>query len=445
MGYTNYRISAPVVAPDDLQQALGTADTGLAQLCKNVNINMWAKFKPVRKNKIDTTDQINPQSSSQQWKPDSDFTSGDRDKRPWWEADDGNYGLNYTDAVIDGVSLSPGDQTTPSGMENALVALAAKIDGGLNGWAYNKPRGGSSEPYRETDFNEYWHKAPNPVNLVTIHDVTASESSKFFVAVDPQEPPSEDPISSRKFITPRDVKWITIGGVAEALPLHMGFAIFKGSAPIAWVTDSDTWNGVGINSQGAAEDGVTGRGTTGVRMKLVDRHQYKILPFYCTESLSQPSTANMSSLPTRAATRLFTVPFTDFETFTAYQARTTQTIAWGYPSSHKTNQRLEYTSRFILDSTGNYYQGSSISFQVEVVITRLTWSQYDTTRPNPSTTGDVRFAQIYTVASLGADEIKDIGGCSNIALTFGEIWYCYIVIQGEPMIHDIMTLSGNIV
>ena len=48
-----------ITAPDsiyDVQRALGNGSPDLGTLCKANTVNKWAKYKPVGKNMIDTTD-----------------------------------------------------------------------------------------------------------------------------------------------------------------------------------------------------------------------------------------------------------------------------------------------------------------------------------------------------------------------------------------------------
>lgn len=409
----------------DVQKVLGTGKYYENELCTHPNINMWSKFKPVRKNIIDTTGQLTTSGNRIIWNT--------AVSNPWWKGTDDNYGLNYNNAKVQ----VPNRQT---GMESALSDLAALIDGDMNGWSYDRPTGGESAPYRIWDFNQYWHNAPNPVNQLDMDDVMASEGSEYFVAVVPQDPDSTSPIASRVYITPLDLA-----------SFHLGFAIFKGSAPIAWVTDTATWYGVGINNSDAS-DGIQSRGDTEVYTKLKDNGEYMVLPFYSNVSIPQPTSSgsprgNYSSLPSGPSVFLYTVPNTHMVSFTARQAKTRQRIAWGYPTSHMTDRLLRYSTEIFLDSRGTYYQGSQTAFPVEVIITRLSWEQYDATKPSPTPSGDVRYYKLYNVSSFGSEvnsQISTSGHCSNISLDFGETWHCFIVIDGEPIkSHDIRTLSGN--
>ena len=101
----------------------GSNDVGT--LCGDNNlIKIWARFKPVRYQSIDTTGQLN---SDKSWK----------DSSTWWKGTQQNCGL------------------VPKLLQSASEAVTYST-GGLNGWVYQAPRGSSvtpNEPYRLIDFN----------------------------------------------------------------------------------------------------------------------------------------------------------------------------------------------------------------------------------------------------------------------------------------------------
>lgn len=111
----------------------GSNDVGT--LCGDNNlIKIWARFKPVRYQSIDTTGQLN---SDKSWK----------DSSTWWKGTQQNCGL------------------VPKLLQSASEAVTYST-GGLNGWVYQAPRGSSvtpNEPYRLIDFNYYNHNAEPPV------------------------------------------------------------------------------------------------------------------------------------------------------------------------------------------------------------------------------------------------------------------------------------------
>lgn len=113
-------LSAPVGVPADVPPALGTTDTDWGHLCTHANINMWAKYKPIRCNKI------------------APVTLQDRYLV--------GYGLTrpslcHSDSYFKTMCLA---------FYNKDVSAMAYYGGG---WEYHKPRGGNyNEPYRITDF-----------------------------------------------------------------------------------------------------------------------------------------------------------------------------------------------------------------------------------------------------------------------------------------------------
>ncbi len=147
MSYSNGKITAPV-GIYDAQRALGVSAGGdLGTLCQHVNVNMWAKYKPVQLYNVkDTTDQWD--YTNNRWKKPSELPSG---TRPWW------YGLSNQFAGI----TVPGSVSNIPGF-STVAELIAAYDGGSNGWVYNKPQG-NIHPFRLTDFAQYNHLAPPPV------------------------------------------------------------------------------------------------------------------------------------------------------------------------------------------------------------------------------------------------------------------------------------------
>jgi len=118
-----------------VQNCLGVSNTDLDKLCKATTINMWAKYKPVAKNLIDTV--------TGQW----DATNNKwLSSATWWK------GNGTTD--IGGI--------TPKQF-NTFSQLLSFYDGNLNGWTYTRPAGGANTPYRLQDFAGYNHNAPKAI------------------------------------------------------------------------------------------------------------------------------------------------------------------------------------------------------------------------------------------------------------------------------------------
>lgn len=113
MSVNNGKIIAPV-SIDDVKSVLGESSNDVATLCRSSNINMWSKKKPVRL--------ANPF-------PDINGT--------WYRADDDDLGIQIN-----------------KGANTNLGTLYAGAS-----FAYKKPGGGSTQPYRMSDFIGYNHDA----------------------------------------------------------------------------------------------------------------------------------------------------------------------------------------------------------------------------------------------------------------------------------------------
>lgn len=137
MSHSNGIIKAPV-AMSDVQVVIGSQSTDLATLCTDEAINRWAKYKPVSKDLIDTTAQLD---ANKEW----------LSSATWWKGTDGNCGITFSTF-------------------STVAAARAAIVNGVNVWNYTKPTGGSYAPFRLTDFNQYYHTAPCPTTSVGASD-----------------------------------------------------------------------------------------------------------------------------------------------------------------------------------------------------------------------------------------------------------------------------------
>lgn len=112
-------ISAPV-SIDDVKTALGESSNDLATLCTSSNINMWSKYKPVHNNIAFPNNEVAASKST--W-----YTNSSRD---WWL----------------GAANKPAIEIPLCETFDAIKAAY---------WIHNKPTGGSSSPYRLSDFIGY--------------------------------------------------------------------------------------------------------------------------------------------------------------------------------------------------------------------------------------------------------------------------------------------------
>lgn len=118
---SNGKITAPV-SISNVKECLSESTYNLGRLCTSSKINKWAKYKPV------VWEAISRDNLPKQY--------------PWHVGNDGLCGFS---------NIIPLDITQ-------LINEYNK-DGGKSIWAYIKPKGGSSEPFRLLDFNGYYHNA----------------------------------------------------------------------------------------------------------------------------------------------------------------------------------------------------------------------------------------------------------------------------------------------
>ena len=130
-------ITSPV-AIYDTQRALGNSANDVGSLCLATNINIWARYKPIRYASV-------MQLTAAQWTAQRHGVYRSTNLPLF----DNNNRLNH------------------------------------DVWTYDRPTGGDASPYRLTDFNRYYHVAPCPVRMIfptdviTINDTAAQEILGF--------------------------------------------------------------------------------------------------------------------------------------------------------------------------------------------------------------------------------------------------------------------------
>ena len=146
MSVNNGIISEPVSLPYDIQRALGVGEIDLGSLCRHSKVNKWAMFKPEKLNPIDNITLAQRKANYFGLTP----MENAKARRTM-------FGYGGTDAQ------NVGD----SGFTvNDIVAANQE-------WPYQKPTGGSTSPYRQTDFacdrartygiQGYRHQARSPI------------------------------------------------------------------------------------------------------------------------------------------------------------------------------------------------------------------------------------------------------------------------------------------
>ena len=139
MAHSNGIITAPV-SFGDVNATIGTAHTDLASLCKDNNINKWAKYKSVRYARI-----------------------GIMGSSDWIAA---NYGITDIPTWTRLSYMSIFLFSTERGSLSSVYWPECDISKGvlsIDYFAWNKPVGGTNSPYRLSDFNGYFHNAEAPI------------------------------------------------------------------------------------------------------------------------------------------------------------------------------------------------------------------------------------------------------------------------------------------
>lgn len=107
---------------DDIRAVLGESSYKASVLCTSTKINMFSLRKPV-----DIANTPFPDRNSE-----------------WWRGTNNNCGIEVP-------------------IVGLYTSIKTYYDGNLNGWWYDRPRGGSASPYRVGDFMLYYHKAVPPI------------------------------------------------------------------------------------------------------------------------------------------------------------------------------------------------------------------------------------------------------------------------------------------
>ena len=136
MSHSNTNIFRPITMPDDMSAVLSITGTDLEQNCKTSQINKWAMYKPERYAEGDTLSIAQRKANYFSLTPETN----DKAKQTL-------FGYGGTDAH------NVGD----SGYTIADI-MAANEE-----WPYRKPTGGTTSPYRLSDFDGYNAAARSPI------------------------------------------------------------------------------------------------------------------------------------------------------------------------------------------------------------------------------------------------------------------------------------------
>lgn len=181
MAHSGGIITAPVSFAD-VNAILGTSHTDLGNLCKDSHVNKWAKYKPVVKNLISTTDQL---ASDKTW----------LSSATWWKGTNSNCGITFQ------------SYSTILAARTAIINKTAI-------WSYTKPSGGAASPYRLTDFNQYDHNAMPPTTDVSATDAQMKTGATLTITA---------------IGTAGDNEWLKLNSVGDFSNYYYLAAIYDGS------------------------------------------------------------------------------------------------------------------------------------------------------------------------------------------------------------------------
>ena len=144
MAIENNIIKPPVQLVADVAKVLKANTYSLGNLCQHPNINMWSKYKPVQSEKVSL------------WSRDAEGKLVP-DTTEWMKV---RYGL-----------------------ANKITTMSiTEVFNKDNVWGYNRPNGGTSQPFRLGDFIGYYHDAVQPFGFGWPTEMKCeSETSDYFV------------------------------------------------------------------------------------------------------------------------------------------------------------------------------------------------------------------------------------------------------------------------
>ena len=298
MANSNGKITAPVRLPTDVAAVLGISATDLATACTSSAINMWAKYKPVAKNLIDTvTGQWD--SANNKW----------LSSATWWK------GNGNTD--IGGISPL---------QFNTFSQLLSFYDGGMNGWTYTRPSGGASTPYRLQDFAGYNHNAPKAIENFYIAAEIRQHGQFTASAMMSMPDPNADYISLADFTS------------AAFSDLYWGVAFYSGTTFKCKLT-ADTAGVAQIESTFSGAAVTLPIGT------------YKVYPFFADRPISITETQEQSG------THYYTCPNCQYVTINIVSdsTATDATCRASYYTNSNTRLQVHVTCDSSRVFTNNYW------------------------------------------------------------------------------------------
>lgn len=283
----------------DIEAVLGvTGDIGT--LCTSQAINMWNLNKPVRLNDV-----LNLLGN-------------------WQAGRDGDYGISA------------------HSLGSASLGIAALYDysynGGLNGWAYNPPRGRTYNEWTlNLFFDGYYHGAPEPWYGWTGPNAPVPKGTDAWFGLD-------DVVTASTSINYSHIQ-LSDGITTKSLAnCYFGVAIFSGSTCIAIKVCQNT---MGAGSSGRADaDWSCGFDTTNWNTGT-----YTAIPFFWASNGGASATPENSGV-------LYTIPYTSPKTFTVTAPVQTATMMGtcgiDEPSYSASTMLMGFAPQFTINKSGTY-------------------------------------------------------------------------------------------
>ena len=322
MAHSSGLITAPVSFAD-VNATLGTSHTDLGNLCKDSHINKWAKYKPVVNTVIKIMSQLDANNN---WL-----------NATWWKGTNGNCGITYTSYT------KVGDART------AIINKTAI-------WSYTKPSGGSSSPYRLTDFNQYDHNALPPCTGTSAPDAQLKAGAEWKVIAIPTTD------------TGLNLRLNNVGNFANYYYL---VAVYDGSGNLKFLQTSSKKVGQYTDSEPIEINVPYNNGTYGYQGKLTENSTY--YAFMMLSSLPYNNCATSAQngtyvpLPTDAGdygaqpASFKAISSTMYATVNAYTLGTNSRIVNWNVKLYGAGNPTSVTMQLIYASNGNVVNGQSKS------------------------------------------------------------------------------------